>query len=287
METIGKSEAWGYFEDQQTEAVKATNVSIRHGQGHRVASYMELAKKVAELQFRNPEHILLYRGQGKDYKNDKGNTTLKPSLLRHRPEDGFRPPAPHVLEQRFSKLQEAERRLVSEFEVRALDGRQKLARHRILRWSILQHYEICPTPLLDVSQSIRVSASFASEDDEGEAFFYVLAVPNISGVVTASAEAGLQIVRLAGICPPTAVRPHIQEGYLLGEYPEMPDFDQKRHYAPYEIDFGRRLVAKFRLNLDQFWGDANFQKISPDALYPNEHDDLFQILHQLKQQVAN
>lgn len=287
METIGKSEAWGYFEDQQPSAVRATNSKIRHGTGHRVTSYMELAKKIAELQFRNPEHILLFRGQSKDYKNDKGNTTLKPSLLRHRAEDGFKPPESHVLDRRFSLLKEAEHRLVSEFDSHKLEGRHKLARYRILRWSILQHYEVCLTPLLDVSQSIRVSASFASEEASQEAYFYVLAVPNVSGVVTASAEAGLQIVRLSGICPPTAVRPHIQEGYLLGEYPDIPDFDQKQHYAPYEIDFGRRLIAKFRLDMNHFWGDVNFQKIGRDALYPNAHDDLFRILHQLKQQVAN
>lgn len=283
METIGESEIWSYFEDGQTKAAKATNGVVRRGQGHRVTSYLELAKKIAELHFRNPEHILLYRGQSKDYKNDKGNTTLKPSLLRHRAEDKFKPPAPYVLEQRFSNLQEAERRLVSKFEDCKLDGRHRLARYRILRWSILQHYEICLTPLLDVSQSIRVSASFASETAGGEAFLYVLAVPNISGVVTASAEAGLQIVRLAGICPPTAVRPHIQEGYLLGEYPDMPDFDQKRHYEPYEVDFGRRLLAKFRLDMSHFWGDANFQRIGREALYPDAHDELFQLLNNLKQ----
>ena len=38
----------------------------------------------------------------------------------------------------------------------------RLRRQRILRWSILQHYEICDTPLLDVTQSIRIAASFAS-----------------------------------------------------------------------------------------------------------------------------
>lgn len=287
METIGKSEAWGYFEDQQPNAVKAKNSAIRHGAGHRVTSYLDLAKKVAELQFRNPEHILLFRGQDKDYKNDKGNTTLKPSLLRHQAEDRFRPPASDVLERRFGILKEAERRLVSEFNIQKLDGRHELARYRILRWSILQHYEVCSTPLLDVSQSIRIAASFASQTTGQEAFLYVLAVPNISGVITASAEAGLQIVRLSGICPPTAVRPHIQEGYLLGEYPDMPDFEQKQHYAPYEIDFGRRLIAKFRLDLDHFWGDANFQRIGREALYPNDHDDLFQTLYQLKQQAAN
>ena len=45
----------------------------------------------------------------------------------------------------------------------------------------------------------------------------MLGVPNLSGAITASAEAGLQIVRLSSVCPPSAVRPHIQEGYLLGD----------------------------------------------------------------------
>ena len=41
---------------------------------------------------------------------------------------------------------------------------------------------------------------------------------------------------------------HLQEGYLLGEYPEIADFEQKTHYEDYEMDFGQRLIAKFRFN---------------------------------------
>jgi len=242
---------------------------------------MDLAKKIADLQFHNPDHVLFFRGQSKDFKNRSGNTTLKPGVLRPDTKRPLLPPNPQELEARFRQLKDYERQLVDIFEQKKVLGRQRVARHRILRWSILQHYEVCGTPLLDVSQSIRVASSFASLSTESAAFLYVLAVPNVSGVVTASAEAGLQTVKLAGICPPTAVRPHIQEGFLLGEYPEMPDFDQKRHYKHYEIDFGRRLIAKFRLDPRSFWADPNFTKIERDALYPDAHDPLFKLLKPL------
>lgn len=275
MEKIGKIDVFSYFDDGR-KIRKATNLEIRRSPGHPVSSYMDLAKKIADLQFHNREHVLLFRGQVKDFKNKSRNTTLKPTLLR--PSKGTQSPDPGELTSRFHRLASCEQKLVRVFDRDQVMGRQRIARYRILRWSILQHYELCATPLLDVSQSIRVAASFASLVGTDQAFFYVLAVPNISGAVTASAEAGLQVIKLAGICPPDAVRPHIQEGFLLGEYPDMPDFDQKRNYEPYEIDFGRRLVAKFKLDLRTFWSDPNFTKIEAGALYPDLHDPLFNLL---------
>lgn len=97
---------------------------------------------------------------------------------------------------------------------------------------------------------------------------FVFGVPNLSGAVTASSEASLQIVRLSSACPPEAVRPHLQEGYLLGEYPEIADFEQKTHYDYYEMDFGRRLVAKFRFDPTTFWSSSNFPPATERALYP-------------------
>lgn len=94
-------------------------------------------------------------------------------------------------------------------------------------------------------------------------FVFVLAVPNLSGVITASAEADVQIVRLSSVCPPEAIRPHIQEGYLLREYPELGDYDQKLNYANFEVDFGRRLIAKFSLKPKEFWANDN----QPDPIY--------------------
>jgi hypothetical protein len=80
-------------------------------------------------------------------------------------------------------------------------------------WAILQHYEVCDTPLLDVTNSLRVAASFATNNPAAEGpVLYVLGVPSLSGSITASSEQGLQIIRLSSICPPEARRPYFQEG---------------------------------------------------------------------------
>jgi hypothetical protein len=101
----------------------------------------------------------------------------------------------------------------------------------------------------------------------------VLGVPNLSGAITASAEAGLQIVRLSSVCPPSAVRPHIQEAYLLGQYPEITESAERENDFPHEMDFGLRLVAKFRFEPASFWKGRNFPRVAKSALYPGVEDD--------------
>jgi hypothetical protein len=69
------------------------------------------------------------------------------------------------------------------------------------------------------------------------------------------------------ICPPTALRPHYQEGYLIGEYPTI-SLEAKAEYRRMELDFSRRLIAKFRLpSPDKFWS-KDFRPIPRAALYP-------------------
>jgi hypothetical protein len=234
---------------------------------------MDLATKIADLQFHNRDHVLMFRGQTREFKNDKRNTSLKASIIR--PQAGSATvPSLGVIGQRFEKIRTAERALVEAYRSRGLRGIQRLERQQILRWSILQHYEICPTPLLDVTQSLRVAASFASDGATEFAYIYVLGVPQISGAITASAEAGLQVVRLASVCPPSAVRPHLQEGYLLGEYPDFSSVGQKELYPHFEMDFGRRLVAKFRFDPKEFWDrKAIFPRVPRLALYPTAASD--------------
>jgi len=282
MQTIGEHDLWSFPDDGPAAKITKSG-AIRKGPGHRVISFLDLATKVAELQFRNRDLVLFFRGQSRDHHNARSNTTLKPTLFR--PVDGKNPSA-NALVQRFEVLRRAERALIERYAEHDLLGIKRLQRHRILRWAILQHYEVCPTPLLDVTHSLRIAASFASLSNAAadDAFLFVLGVPNLSGAVTASAEAGLQIVRLSSVCPPAAVRPHIQEGYLLGEYPEISGHDQKELYPHFEIDFGRRLVAKFRFDPRELWTkNATFPKVSRAALYPASTDDpLYQLALEVK-----
>jgi hypothetical protein len=59
----------------------------------------------------------------------------------------------------------------------------------------------------------------------------------------------------------------------LGEYPEIIDYEQKAQYPHYEMDFGRRLVAKFRFDPTLLWHSTNFPQARPEALYPTERRD--------------
>lgn len=280
MEQIGNQDIFSFL-DRASKAESHTCTEIRASSPCKVDSFLELATKVAELQFRNRNHVLMFRGQSRDHKNVQGRTSLKPSLFR--PTKG-KNPSTDALCHRFSILSRAEILLVREYRKAKFLGSRRLERYRILRWAILQHYEICSTPLLDVTHSLRIAASFASARSSERAYIFVLGVPNLSGAVTASAEAGIQIVRLASVCPPSAMRPHIQEGYLLGEYPEMIGIEQKASYKHFELDFGRRLVAKFQFNPRTFWKkNDDFPLVAEMALYPSaENDPVRHMAEQIK-----
>lgn len=292
METIGKHELWS-FPYSSGEVKVVTNTEVRKGEGCPVGSYLELATKIAELQFRNKSHVLMFRGQNRDFRNRVNNTSIKPGLFR--PDAKGKNPGKDLLFKRFETLKLAEEKLTQAYlayvdprlpegkKDRGFLGKDRIQRTRVLRWSILQHYEVCPTPLLDVTHSLRIAASFASLDNHQEqAFIYVLGIPNFSGGITASAEAGLQTIRLSSVCPPQAIRPHIQEGYLLGEYPEFDSFQQESLYAAYEIDFGLRLVAKFYFHPVNFWNSKDFPQVTKAALYPDQDDPLFKLAQALR-----
>lgn len=256
-----------------------TLAELRQGTGCQVEDYPDLVEKVAYLSFRNPEYVLFFRGQGNDYCNRKGLSTLYPSI--------FRSARNYIktseLATRFDLLIRAEKILAENYQ---FDGKRRIRIHEILRWAILQHYEVCATPLLDVTHSLRVACSFAYAANPTKPMIYILGMPQISGSVTASSETGIQIIRLLSICPPAALRPHYQEGYLIGEYPTI-SLEAKAEYQRLELDFARRLIAKFRMPADnrKFWS-RNFTPVPKAALFPNKRDALCPFTREIKRELA-
>lgn len=260
--------------------VEADWNKIRTAQPTPVNSFIDLVKKVAEIQFANPSLVFLFRGQDKDYRRTIGTTlkrsvtTVAPSILRG--QNGSHC-SKAELKQRFEKLEKAESFLLK--ALRAFDSEHYnlVARNRLVRWSIIQHYEIAATPLLDVTHSLRIAASFGTKPKQRYGHVVVLGVPGITGGITVSAEAGLQVVRLSSVCPSNAVRPFIQEGYLLGDYPDINDAIDDDSYKLFEVDFYRRMVAKFRFEPSKFWADGKLEKVSNELLYPDEEDEMVSI----------
>lgn len=268
------------FLENEPNIQKATINDVREDNGFFVNNYRELIEHIAQLSFNNPEFTLFYRGQRQDHK-DSDKTTLYSTIFRGRDYNYY-----DVFRKRFKILKRAEELLIRYYS-NQFEGRRNLRVYEILRWSILQHYDVCETPLLDITHSIRVACSFAHFDSEyqGESFIYVLGMPQINGSVTASSEQGIQIIRLLSICPPNAKRPHYQEGYLAGEFPTI-GYIEKAEYSREEMDFARRLICKFRINnRDSFW-DSDFTPIPRDYLYPDERDEMVKITSKIKNKLS-
>jgi len=233
----------------------ADTQSVAERDGVLIHDYADLVQKIASLAFNNPQWLLFFRGQKEDYKTGY-STTLLPAIFRNQNGD---------LRRRYKSLESAETLLKEQY---CFDGSKGIRTHGILRWAVLQHYEIHETPLLDVTYSPRVACSFSGILDSSEhTYVYVLGVPQISGSISVSSEHGIQNIRLLSVCPPAALRPHYQEGHLIGDYPTL-GYAEKMENELHEVDFNRRLVCKFRLE-----PGGNFQTIPEEFLFPESGQD--------------
>lgn len=238
-----------------------------------VGSFRKLVKHIAEISYHNPEHVLFFRGQHQDYKKNLRNNGLAssfyPSIYRN---PGATLTVSEV-KKRFEKLEDFSRKLIEKFSEEEISGHEKLSKFPELSWAILQHYEVCETPLLDVTHSLRVAASFALNENKGDGYLYAFGFPHPNGSITYSVDEELLNIRLLSICPPQAHRPYFQEGFLVGTFPS-------RRLAKHpSLDIGRRLIAKFRLKKRKFW-DTHFHAIPNEALYPS--DKMAKICEELK-----
>lgn len=130
--------------------------------------------------------------------------------------------------------------------------------------ALLQHYELCPTPLLDVTRSLRVAASFALMDGSEQGFVFVLGMPYPNGSISHLVDYEARIIDLQSVCPYRALRPHYQEGVLIGRYPWLGTKEAGDNVA-------YRLIAKLRLsNADAKFWSGGFNAIPRKALLPTD-----------------
>jgi hypothetical protein len=148
------------------------------------------------------------------------------------------------------------------------------------RWAVIAHYELWPTPLLDFSTSVRVAASFALKGNSRRRVGYVylagvsrlrsdlmdLIQPTYSEITNRDKpeldreerRAEAVAMRLDAVCPPSALRAHLQSGVLVGNYP----FQDGGTYIPSQHTVAPLVIAAFKLIDDgTFWhGDTRAQQ---------------------------
>ena len=226
--------------------------------------------QVAKLSYLNKDYLLFFRGQDRDYRNKARASTFYPSIYRG---DVV---SKQELDIRFEILTASARQLCDNLKKGNVDGHTDVKRRKYIQWSILQHYQVCSTPLLDLTHSLRVACSFAIlSSNTDDAYIFVFGLPYVTNRISVNSEHDIVNVRLLSICPPDALRPYFQEGYLAGTDDVTTEYETKT-----ELDFNNRLIAKFRFQRSQFWG-RGFEPIPESSLYPQD-DEFESICKQLK-----
>ena len=236
-----------------------------------VETFPDLVKEIAVISSNNPDVNLLFRGQRREHKIKNRGTALYPSIFRKKDNARVR----DVLKSRYDFLARASKELTNVFGEKKWQGKSTLEKFPEICWAILQHYEFCETPLLDVTSSLRVACSFALRKANENAILYVLGFPHTNGSISYYADEELLIVRLLSICPPNALRPYFQDGYLVGTFPTTVVLSRTPR-----LDVARRLVAKYRIHKNTFW-DRDFPEIPQRALFL-EPDEVEKVIAQLK-----
>ena len=273
--------------------------NLSESQGVYIASYFELRQEIAKLACANPDFMIFYRGQKLDYSDSlyrKGGSSFFPSIYRGVISE-------QTLRVRWYRLNIACKLFVDSLKSyhKTLPKRsyerkelELVIKKRLLQWSLLQHYEVTETPLLDVTQSLRVACSFAFLDSTEEFnYIYVFALPYNTGRISINSEHYLTNIRLISIAPSGSLRPHYQEGFLVGE-DEINDTDYKNK----TLDFRRRLIGKFKIpNNPGFWTyhndiDENLKdrSLTKKELYPdldNISDRIAEICVSIKNKLEN
>lgn len=270
---------WGKYGTPRKRDVEA----IRKSSPKPVANFFELYYFVAKIIYSNSDKALMFRGQCDDV-TVEGATTIKPRI--YRPE-GKKQLEVTDIEARFNKLKCAARKLTGELKGLRKLGVDSIGKKSEVRWSILQHYGICDTPLLDVTTSLHVAVSFACAEQEANsdrkaAYVYVLDVS--TGPQHVKPDGGFAVLDLSKKCPPIARRPALQSGYMIGGT-EPSGWSPSNSQRP-PFDFASRLVTKFKLCPGTFLDDSIYQPLSGKALYPPEDKNFSERLENVRQQLA-
>lgn len=226
---------------------------------YQVHRYSELVYLVSLLRFHNQNRFILYRGESKQHTNDNGILSFLPRIYRNENNTND-----------FKLLKEKTSKLLKFEELKNVNQNYS----DIIAQGLLQHYEIVRTPFLDLTQSLHVAYSMALNEAENKRdgretiFIYLFSVPFSNGYITQTEN--FTLINLLSICPPMAMRPLLQEGYLI------------RYYKEESYNFNQNLIAEIAIDKKDLKNNQLFSSIIEGSLLNNPYDKFRPSIEKLK-----
>jgi hypothetical protein len=246
----------------------------------RARTYEELVEIVSFLSVMNKRHSLFFRGQGTH--RDPVPAIFRPQWVSLGGCVHNIPPRPEILEKIWKHLNGRIASIVEDgCSTFPIPRRATLRMFREAVWAVAQHFELWPTPLVDVTPNLRVAASFALSGKRTEGHLYVVGLPPSTNSVTYDSDQHVVLARLQAVCPPIAKRPHCQDGFLVGRFPFDNPNPNRIDLKPGRVSsLQRRLLARIILHnsnegssvgnhvrFGTFW-DSDFPPMSFFSLMP-------------------
>lgn len=264
-------QVWGdeilYNHKNYWEAQYTTVNDIRQSSGYPVNTFKSLVELTGQIAIRNKQYDMFFRGQKEDFKDRNERSVIYPSICRpDKKEDGSYKSFVETItiEHRFKDLERF---------IQFLQQKGNKKSYSEFHYALIQHYEILATPLIDITQSLRVAATFALQNCN-TGYLFVLGLPYPHGSISHYIDLNTVLVKLQNVCPAKACRPRYQEGFLVGRLPFTP-------YKAVGDNLAKRLVAKFRLDntKGKFW-DNTFSPLPDEILFPVK-DTYLEWLHKM------
>jgi hypothetical protein len=136
---------------------------VRSSEGYKINNFRDLIDQVALVTLNNNNYEMYYRGQAGDYLNNqstyfstrKQKSMVMPSICRpEKKSDGS-----YKYSIRTKDIEDRYKKLFAFIEFANKQTRRQIPDETYM--ALIQHYEIMPTPFIDITQSLRVAATFA------------------------------------------------------------------------------------------------------------------------------
>jgi len=272
LENFYGKRAFDQWISRKPDDLSACRESVPPTEVWPVQSYDELIDAIAFLTVMNKRSTLMFRGQ-------RSQAEPLPRLFRDRGRfmetDHCFDLTPQNRAKYWSYLPEIGS-AVYEICRRPKFGLPRwrgLERIREVQWAVIQHYELWPTPMIDLTSSLRVGSTFAlgwngqSATRPTKGYLYVVGMPSPSGSIVFDIDEHITLARLHSCCPPIARRPHLQDGFLVGRFP-FKDTEDRDSRKKSSLRF--RTIAIFELTHNgDFWGRVH-TPLPKDALLPDD-----------------
>ena len=261
---------WEASRPSGAESLECTQFSSRKAweATWRVNSYQELKRAVDFLSVMNKRLALYFRGQSKRW--DPVPSLFRDTWRVYGTGNNVKIVEPHRYFELLDEIGSRVYRVCREMGVPRWRGLRDI---RESQWAVVQHYELWPTPLIDVTHSLRVAAAFALGWDATTAprhgYVVVAGLPYGIGSINFDIDEHIVLARLQAVCRPDARRPHLQDGSLVGRFP----FSMDQKGIDQKSGLQRRAVAVIEVSDEGDFWDADFPRPSRESLLPSDEKD--------------